>query len=401
MASFRYRALDRQQRAQRGRLEAVDARQARQQLRERGWQVLQLRPAGVALLTRLTPHGRLGGLQRSLLTRQLATLLHAGMPLAEALEALSGQSNQRQVRQVMRGVAARVAEGNALTDALAHYPAAFPVVYRATVAAAERSGHLAEVFERLAEHGEQQQTTRQKVQLAMVYPLILLGVSILVVGFLLGFVVPDVVQAFARDQATLPTPTRVLIALSDAVRHHGLLTLVVLALAGALLAGVLRHPARRRQWHLLVLRVPLYGDFVRARDAARFASTLAILGRSGVALVEALQIGASVVGNLLLRERLQAAAGELAEGASLASSLGRSAALPALMLHMIASGERSGELDSMLERAADLQEKHLAARVALLMSLCEPLMLLVMGGIVLFIVLAILLPILNLNQLVT
>ncbi|MDH0730834.1 type II secretion system inner membrane protein GspF [Pseudomonas sichuanensis] len=401
MASFRYRALDRQQRAQRGMLEAADARQARQQLRERGWQVLQLRPARVALLARLAPQGRLTAQQRSLLTRQLATLLHAGMPLAEALEALAGQSNQRQVRQVMRGVAVRVAEGNALADALAHYPAAFPVVYRATVAAAERSGHLAAVFERLAEHGEQQQATRQKVQLAMVYPLILLGVSILVVGFLLGFVVPDVVQAFARDQATLPTPTRVLIALSDAVRRHGLATLLLLALAGALLAGVLRRPARRRQWHGLALHVPLYGDFVRARDAARFASTLAILGRSGVALVEALQIGASVVGNLLLRERLQAAAGELSEGASLASSLGRSAALPALMLHMIASGERAGELDSMLERAADLQEKHLAARVALLMSLCEPLMLLVMGGIVLFIVLAILLPILNLNQLVT
>lgn len=300
----------------------------------------------------------------------------------------------------MRGVAAGVAEGNALATALARYPGAFPMVYRATVAAAERSGHLAEVFERLAEHGEQQQATRQKVQLAMVYPLILLSVSLLVVGFLLGFVVPDVVQAFARDQATLPIPTRVLIALSDGVRQHGLLALVLLALAGASLAGALRKPARRRQWHGIALRLPLYGEFIRARDAARFASTLAILGRSGVALVEALQIGASVVGNLLLRERLQAATNELAEGASLASSLGRSAALPALMLHMIASGERAGELDSMLERAADLQEKHLAGRVSLLMSLCEPLMLLVMGGIVLFIVLAILLPILNLNQLV-
>ena len=400
MTVFRYQAQSASGVRQRGTLEAANARQARQQLREQGLQVLMIE------LQRQTPFAaarRVYGLslaRRCLLTRQLATLLQAGMPLTEALHAVAVQKNQRQVRQVMLGVAERVAEGNTLADALARYPLAFPVVYRATVAAAERSGDLAGVLERLASHGENQQALRQKVQLAMVYPLILMTVSLLVVGFLLGYVVPDVVQAFARDHAQLPLATQVLIALSDATGRYGVLALLLLLLLVAAIALGLRAPARRRHWHAIALRLPGFAELVRTSDAARFVSTLAILGRSGVVLVEAMGIGAGVVSNLVLRERLQVAVGEVAEGATLASSLARSEALPALMLHMIASGERAGELENMLERAADLQEKQLAGRISLLVSLCEPLMLLVMGGIVLFIVLAILLPILNLNQLV-
>ncbi|MDZ3994221.1 type II secretion system inner membrane protein GspF [Pseudomonas sp. Teo4] len=400
MAMFSFHAHDASGKRRRGRLEAGTDRQARQMLRDRGWQVLSIRQVPLSLFSRLLPGERLTASQRSLLSRQLATLLNAGMPLAEALQALTEQSEHRQVRLVMRGVADRIAEGNTLADALAHHHRAFPLVYRATVAAAERSGHLADVFERLAEHAEQQQAMRQKVLLAMVYPLILAIVSVLVVGFLLGYVVPDVVQAFTRDQAHLPTATRVLITLSDVAASHGLLAAIVTVALAGLGVWALREPARRRRWHGLKLHVPWYRDFICATDAARFASTLAILGRSGVALVEAMYISASVVGNLVLRERLQKAAREMSEGATLAGSLTRSATLPPLMLHMIASGERAGELDTMLTRAAELQEKHLAARISLLVSLCEPLLLLVMGGIVLFIVLAILLPILNLNQLV-
>ncbi|SPO64103.1 type II secretion system inner membrane protein GspF [Pseudomonas inefficax] len=400
MALFRYQAQDAKGERQRGTLDAPSARQARQTLREQGLLVLRLAPVRASPLARLFARNNLSLAQRSLLTRQLATLLHAGVPLTEALQAVAEQTARRQVRQVLRGVAERVAEGHALAQALAYFPQAFPVVYRATVAAAERSGHLANVLERLAEHGENHQALRQKVQLAMVYPLILLLVSLLVVGFLLGYVVPDVVQAFSRDHAQLPLATQVLIALSDATNRHGLAVLALMAMAVALVAWTLRQPARRRQWHGLSLRLPGYGEFVRASEAARFISTLAILGRSGVVLVEAMNIGAAVIGNLILRERLLQAARELGEGTTLASCLARSETLPPLMLHMIASGERAGELDTMLERAADLQAKQLAARISLLVSLCEPLMLLVMGGIVLFIVLAILLPILNLNQLV-
>lgn len=400
MPVFRYQAHSLEGARLRGTLDAPNARQARQQLREQGLTVLAISAVQPSPFTALAPGHRLSLDRRCLLTRQLATLLQAGMPLTEALHAVAWQTNQRQAKQLLLGVAERVAEGNAFADALAHYPAAFPPMYRATVEAAERSGHLAGVLERLAEHGETQQALRQKVQLAMLYPLILMVVSILVVGFLLGYVVPDVVQAFARDQAQLPLPTQVLIALSEGVGSLGLSALLLVVLAAVGIALALRQPQRRRQWHALVLRLPGYGGFVRASDAARFVSTLAILGRSGVVLVDAMTIGADVVGNRVLRERLQAAAREVAEGTTLANSLARSETLPPLMLHMIASGERAGELDSMLERAADLQAKHLAGRISLLVSLCEPLMLLVMGGIVLFIVLAILLPILNLNQLV-
>jgi len=400
MALFRYQAQDARGMRQRGSLEAANARQARQMLREQGLLVLTVEVMRESRLTGLLTRDSLSLARRSLLTRQLATLLHAGMPLTEALHALVSQNRQRQVRQVLRGVQERVTEGQALAQALAHYPSAFPAVYRATVAAAERSGHLADVLDRLAEHGESQQALRQKVQLALVYPVILLVVSLLVVGFLLGHVVPDVIQAFARDQANLPGPTQWLIALSSATDRYGGIAALTLVMAFALACWTLRHAAWRRQWHGLSLRLPFHGDFIRASEAARFVSTLAILGRSGVVLVEAMHIGAAVVGNVVLRERLLTAARELGEGATLASSLARSETLPALMLHMIASGERSGELDTMLERAADLQARQLAARISLLVSLCEPLMLLVMGGIVLFIVLAILLPILNLNQLV-
>ncbi|BBH43840.1 type II secretion system inner membrane protein GspF [Pseudomonas sp. KU43P] len=400
MVVFSYRAVDAAGRSRRGCVEAISAQQARQQLRERGWQVLAVRPARHPWRVTLRPAGSLSASQRSLLTRQLATLLHAGMPLAEALQALAAQSEERRVRQVIGGVAAKVAEGNSLAEALAHYPRGFPMVFRATVAAAERTGHLASVFERLAEHGEQQQAMRQKVQLALVYPVILLIVSVAVVGFLLGYVVPDVVQAFARDHANLPTPTQVLIVLSDATRRFGLALVVGLLLLVLLAHRALGQPDCRRRWHSVVLQLPLFGAFIRASEAARFASTLAILSRSGVALVDAMQISAAVVGNLATRERLEVAARLLSEGRSLAGCLTQSAVLPPLMLQMIASGERSGELDSMLERAAEMQASQLSARISLLVSLCEPLMLLVMGGIVLFIVLAILLPILNLNQLV-
>ncbi|MGO3983862.1 type II secretion system inner membrane protein GspF [Pseudomonas sp. SAS7] len=398
---FRYHAQPSHGARQRGTLEAASARQARQLLRERGLQVLSIRPVRWRWPDAWLPGKRLGATQLAIITRQLATLLHAGMPLCDALQAVASQTEQRGVSQLLRAVNEQVTQGHTLADALGRYPQAFPMVYRATVAAAERSGYLPDVFERLADHGERQQALRQKVQLAMVYPMILLLVSLLVVGFLLGYVVPDVVQAFARDQAQLPFATRLLIGLSEFTGRFGLL--VIAALLACVLATrwALRQPARRARWDALALRLPMWGAFIRASDAARFVATLATLGRSGVALVDAMHIGAAVTSNLALRERLGSAARELAEGASLATSLARCAALPPLTLHMIASGERAGELDAMLERAADLQEKHLASRISLLVSLCEPLMLLVMGAIVLFIVLAILLPILNLNQLVT
>ncbi|MNJ18815.1 Type II secretion system protein F [compost metagenome] len=401
MKSFSYCALDAGAKRRRGTVVARDARHARQLLRVQGLQVLAMRPALASSLLARLRGSPLTQAERVLITRQMATLLQAQMPLTEALQAVASQNEKRRVRQLVLDIAGRVTEGNPLATALSAHPQAFPAVYCATVAAAERSGYLEQAFDHLAEHTEAQQLARQRIRLAMVYPLVLMVVSLVIVAFLLGYVVPDVVQVFVHNHQQLPGVTVALMAISDAVRQYGIWIAMVVACA-ILAAGQLLHePRRRRYWHAMLLRLPLLGPLLRGSEAARAVRTLAILTRSGVPLVEALEISAAVVGNLLVRQRLQEAAKSLGEGVSLARSLEQSASLPPLMVQMIASAERAGELDHMLERAANLQDKLLAGRIALALSLFEPLMLVVMGGMVLFIVLAILMPILNLNQLVS
>ena len=399
MPSFRYRVRDAQGYCQRGTLPARDARHARQLLRGRGFQVLCLRP--VWGLAGLLGTATLAECDRVLLTRQLATLLQAGLPLADALRAVAAQSEKRAVQQVLLAVVECLGEGQSLAVALGRAPQAFTPAYCATVAAAERSGHLAAAFEQLAEHIENQQLARQRIRLALVYPTILLCASLAIVAFLLGFVVPDVVQVFTHNHQQLPAMTRVLMALSEGAQRFGLPFAAALVAAGLFARLAVRAPPRRLRWHGLVLRIPVFGALVRGSEAARAIRTLAILVRSGVPLVDALGIAAGVVGNQMLRVRLQAVAQAVSEGATLARSLEQSATLPPLMLHMIASAERAGDLEHMLERAAEMQERLLGGRIALALSLFEPLMLVVMGAVVLFIVLAILMPILNLNQLVT
>ncbi|RON58969.1 type II secretion system inner membrane protein GspF [Pseudomonas frederiksbergensis] len=401
MSTFDYHAQDAQGRACKGRLEADNPRHARQQLRERGlWphKLIEQRHASVG-------HSHLRGARLSaadlaLLTLQLSTLIQAGLPLEEALEAVAKQSARRRVAGVLSAVRQRVMEGHALATALAQFPKSFPELFRATVAAGERSGHLGQVLEQLAAYTQARQASRQKIQMALVYPLILLLASVAIVGFLLGYVVPDVVKIFIDSGQPLPWLTRALIGWSQALRNHGLLLL------GGLLGLIgfwrwsLRQPLWRLRWHRLFLNLPVIGEVLRAMEAARFASTLAILGKSAVPLVDALEIAAAVIGNLTIRARMVDVARSVREGGTLTRGLELSGDIPPMMLHMIASGERAGELDQMLGRAAEQQENSLAARIALVVSLFEPAMLVLMGGVVLLIVMAILLPILSLNQLV-
>lgn len=404
MAAFEYIALDGRGRQQKGVLEADSARQVRQLLRER-----QLAPLEVKA-TRSREQGsgqpRLGfarGLSArdlALVTRQLATLIQAALPIEEALRAAAAQSTNSRIQGMLLAVRARVLEGHSLAGSLKEFPAAFPELYRATVAAGEHAGHLGPVLEQLADYTEQRQQSRQKVQLALLYPVILMCASLLIVGFLLGYVVPDVVKVFVDSGQTLPALTRVLIALSDWVKAWGLVALVALALAVFALRAALRDEAFRLRWHRFLLRIPLIGRLGRATDCARFASTLAILTRSGVPLVEALAIAGEVIGNRVIRGEVVVAAQKVREGGSLTRSLEATGQFPPMMLHMIASGERSGELDQMLARTAKNQENDLSAQIALLVGLFEPFMLVFMGAVVLVIVLAILLPILSLNQMV-
>lgn len=401
MPTFDYRADDAQGRRCKGRLEADSPRHARQLMRERGLWPRELNEVSTGGAAGAQPRsGRLGAAELALLTLQLSTLVQAGLPLEEALEAVTKQSTRRKVAGLLSAVRSRVMEGHALSTALGLFPKAFPELFRATVAAGERSGHLGHVLEQLAAYTQARQASRQKIQMALVYPLILMLASVAIVGFLLGYVVPDVVKIFVDSGQPLPWLTQALIGLSDGLRNHFLALMGVLATLIGLWRWSLRQPLWRLRWHRLALKLPVAGEVLRAMEAARFASTLAILGKSAVPLVDALEIAAAVIGNLTIRARMVDVARSVREGGTLTRGLELSGDIPPMMLHMIASGERAGELDHMLVRAAEQQENSLAARIALVVSLFEPAMLVLMGGVVLLIVMAILLPILSLNQLV-
>ncbi|MGF6327407.1 general secretion pathway protein F [Pseudomonas sp. BS3782 TE3695] len=401
MPTFDYRADDARGRRCKGRLEADGPRHARQLLRERSLWPRELNEVRTGGDAGTQPRGgRLGAGDLALLTLQLSTLVQAGLPLEEALDAVAKQSARRKVAGLLSAVRSRVMEGHALSTALGLFPKAFPELFRATVAAGERSGHLGHVLEQLAAYTQARQASRQKIQMALVYPLILMFASVAIVGFLLGYVVPDVVKIFVDSGQPLPWLTRALIGLSDGLRSHFLPLAGVMAALIGLWRWSLRQPLWRLRWHRLALNMPVAGEVLRAMEAARFASTLAILGKSAVPLVDALEIAAAVIGNLTIRARMVDVARSVREGGTLTRGLELSGDIPPMMLHMIASGERAGELDRMLVRAAEQQENSLAARIALVVSLFEPAVLVLMGGVVLLIVMAILLPILSLNQLV-
>ncbi|WP_223465758.1 type II secretion system inner membrane protein GspF [Pseudomonas sp. GL-RE-26] len=401
MPTFDYRAHDAQGRSCKGRLEADGPRHGRQLLRERGlWPRVLTEVRGGGGAGRQSRGGRLSAADLALLTLQLSTLVQAGLPLEEALDAVAKQSSKRKVAGLLSAVRSRVMEGHALASALGQFPRAFPELFRATVAAGERSGHLGQVLEQLAAYTQARQASRQKIQMALVYPLILMLASVAIVGFLLGYVVPDVVKIFVDSGQPLPWLTQALIGVSNGLRDHFLLLMSVLATLFGLWRWSWQRPQWRLRWHRWVLNAPVIGEVLRAMEAARFASTLAILGKSAVPLVDALEIAAAVIGNLTIRARMVDVARSVREGGTLTRGLELSGDIPPMMLHMIASGERAGELDRMLARAAEQQENSLAARIALVVSLFEPAMLVLMGGVVLLIVMAILLPILSLNQLV-
>ncbi|WP_312243394.1 GspF family T2SS innner membrane protein variant XcpS [Stutzerimonas nitrititolerans] len=403
MAAFEYVALDPRGRQQKGLIEADSPRQARQLLRDKQWSPLEVKQARAreSSGTGGFSFGRgLSARDLALVTRQLATLVQAALPIEEALRAAAAQSGSQKIKSMLLAVRGRVMEGHSLAASLREYPSAFPELYRATVAAGEHAGHLGLVLDQLADYTDQRQQSRQKIQLALLYPVILLVASLAIVVLLLGYVVPDVVKVFVNTGQELPALTTGLIAVSEVVQRWGwLITLGIVALAIGM-RQALRDPNIKLRWHSFILRLPLVGRLVRATNTARFASTLAILTRSGVPLVDALGIAAAVIGNLRIRERVVEAAQRVREGGSLTRALEATGEFPPMMLHMIAAGEKSGELDQMLARTARNQENDLAAQISLLVGLFEPFMLVFMGAVVLVIVLAILLPILSLNQLV-
>jgi len=404
MAAFRYEAYDAAGRLHKGVLEADTARQLRARLREQGLLVAELATASEDTMARGSNrwHWRRGlsGAQLSLVTRQFATLLAAGLPVEQTLNALIEQADTDYQRQVLAGVRGEVLAGHSLARSLQKYPRVFPELYVTLVAAGEQSGRLGEVMERLADYTESHQALRQKVGLAFIYPAIVTLVAGTVVLGLLTYVVPQVVNVFQNTNQTLPWLTRALIGVSDFLRASWWLWLAVLVAAGWAARRALRLPAPRLRFHRWLLRLPLVGTMVRGVNSAQLASTLGILVGSGVPLLAALQAGAGVVNNLPMRQAVEEAARRVREGGSLSRALAAAKLFPPMLVHMIASGEASGRLVHMLERAAEQQGREMENRVMGLTSLLEPLLIVVMGVVVLVIVLAILLPIFEMNQLV-
>lgn len=406
MAAFSYQALDSKGRLLSGVAEADTVRQARATLRETGLTVMAIEAVSQSAMqtARDGPwqwrRGSLSVAQLSLITRQLATLLAASLTLEQALSALIEQSENETARQVLAGVRAEVLGGQTFARALGKYTDIFPELYRSLVTAGEASGELGRVMLRLADYTESRQALRQKVVLAFVYPAIVTLVALLVVSGLLIYVVPQVIGVFEQSHQTLPLLTRSLIWLSTALQQSwGYLLLLAIA-SGVAIHLMLRQPGLRYQAHLRLLRLPVAGRLVRGINTARMASTMAILVGSGVPLMSALQAAAGVVNNLPMRQALDEAAKKVREGVSLSRALAASGYFPPLLVHLIASGEASGKLDVMLERAAEQQEQEVSNHTAILTSLLEPVLILTMGAVVLLIVMAILMPIIDMNQMV-
>lgn len=405
MSVFQYQAVNLQGKRHKGLIEADSARQARQLLREQGLlaeNVQETRATADRPATASTLRWQRGisAAELALLTRQLATLVQAAMPLEECLRAVAEQCEKSRLQSLMLAVRTQVLEGHTLADSLRAYPHVFDELFCAMVAAGEKAGHLDAVLSRLADYTEQRQYMKGKLLQAMIYPLVLTVVAIGVIAILLASVVPKVVAQFDHLGQALPNSTQLLIALSDGVRDYGVWGVGALLVLSVLVQRLLRQPALRLGWDRLWLRLPLLGKVSRGLNTARFARTLSILSSSSVPLLEGMQIAASVASNRHVRTQILSAAERVREGSSLRAALGSSGLFPPMMLHMIASGERSGELEPMLLRAADNQDREFEALVTLALGIFEPLLIVSMAGVVLFIVVAILQPMLQLNNMV-
>lgn len=404
MGAFEYTALDTRGKQRKGVLEGDTPRHVRQQLRDQGLVPLEIGEVAQQEKTAGSSSFRLrrgiSATDLALIIRQLATLIRSALPLEEAIFAVAQQTDKPRLKNMLLAVRARVMEGHTLAHGLGEFPHIFPEIFRATVAAGEQSGHLDAVLERLADYAENRQQVQQRLQLALIYPVLLTVMALAIVSLLLVYVVPKVVVVFQDTGQTLPFITRALIGTSDFIRTNGLLLLIAILATSIGTRWWLAKPGPRRRYHTLLLKLPLIGKITRGMNTARFARTLAILGGAGVPVLEALRIAGEVITNIPMREAVAEAAARIREGAPIARALGASKLFPPMMIHLIASGEASGKLDEMLERAAGNQEREMTTLISTMLGIMEPVLILIMGIMVLIIVLAILLPIFEMNQFV-
>jgi general secretion pathway protein F len=419
VAAYAFQALNASGRKTKGVIEADTERQVRAQLREQGLIPVSVELAEEgggprsapgsragsgpgsaplsAFMRRLQTRG-VGAADLALITRQLATLVSAALPIEQALFAVSEQTDKPRLQKLIMAVRSKVVEGYSLAEAMAEYPHVFDKLFTAMVAAGERSGHLDEVLNRLADYTEQRNRLKGQLIQALVYPSILTLVAIGVIIFLLVSVVPQIVEQFSGLDQTLPPTTTFLLAVSEILQNYGIYALVAI-LVGLVVGGqLLRKPERRDKFDAFVLKVPLFGRVIKGVNTARFARTLSILSASAVPLLDGLRITGRVLSNRAMQIAVEEACDRVREGSSLRAALAQTKLFPPMMLHMIAAGEKSGELEQLLGRAADNQDRDFETTMNVALKIFEPALIVVMAGVVLVIVLAIIQPILQLNQ---
>ena len=417
MAVFQYKAINAAGKQIKGIEEGDSARQVRQLLRGQGLMPTQVEEVKGRAKESVGPHAgedsktsfsfgfstnrrKIPSSELSLLTRQLATLVQSGLPLEESLQAVAQQSDKPRTTSMVMAVRARVLEGYSLADSLRGFPQIFDELFCATVAAGEKSGHLDDVLNRLADYNEKRHETQGKIIQAMIYPIALSLIAIAVISGLLAYVVPQVAEQFINAGQVLPLPTRILIASSNFIVHYGVYLLIGFGLIMVLGQRLLQNEKYRFKWHQGQLKWPVLGKVVLGLNTARFARTLSILTASAVPLLESMKIASEVLLNLQMKDAMQKASERVREGSSLRAALQETKLFPPIMLHMIASGEKSGELEQMLGRAADNQDKEFDSLIGIALGLMGPLVLVVMAVVVVFIVFAILQPILEMQNLV-
>ncbi|AME23421.1 MULTISPECIES: type II secretion system inner membrane protein GspF [Burkholderiaceae] len=404
MPAFRFEAIDQAGKSQTGVLDADSARSARSQLRTQGLTPLVVEAAGSRTRgerkQRLSLGKRLSQREQAILTRQLASLLIAGLPLGETLSVLTEQSERDYIRELMAAIRAEVLGGHSFANALAEHPRDFPEIYRALVAAGEHTGKLGLVLSRLADYIEQRNALKQKIVLAFTYPAIVTLIAFGIVTFLLSYVVPQVVNVFASTKQSLPFLTIAMMALSGFVRNYWWAMLIGVIAISWFIKQLLARPGPRMAFDRWLLTAPLLGKLVRGYNTVRFASTLAILTAAGVPILRALQAAGETLSNRAMSENVEDAIIRVREGTSLSRALGNTKTFPPVLVHLIRSGEATGDVTTMLDRASEGEARELERRTMFLTSLLEPLLILAMGGVVLVIVLAVMLPIIELNNLV-
>lgn len=404
MAAFEYKALNAKGKNVKGILEADTAKQVRQQLREKGLVPIEVNQAsqkekqteaGMSLFK-----AKVSASDLALITRQLATLVGSALTIEAALLAVAEQCDKPRLKRTIMSIRSKVVEGYSLAEGMQEFPHIFDHLFYSMVAAGEKSGHLDEVLNRLADYTEARQATKSQLRQAMIYPIMLITVGVLIVGFLLTTVLPDIVKQIAKADQALPGSTEFLLSVSAYLTNYGFITGIVALVALIAAQRALKKPALRIKFDRALLNLPVIGKVILGVNTARFARTLSILTSSAVPILDGMKISGDVLTNLYIKSGVKEAADNVREGASLKGSLEQTKIFPAMMLHMIGSGEKSGELEQMLKRSADNQDNELDAQLKMTMSLLSPLIVALMAGMVVFIVMAILQPIMQMNSLV-